>query len=206
MREIVHMISKNKLGTWDRSGWDRISPLDAADKADLLVTSFGRTWKQKHHYLLLHSCDNNSKHKYLQASTHYLKPPGNIFEGRRRRPSSPLLPSSPKRIFLQKVIVLSDQSGRRQQEGWRLEEVRHHKPGCSRLTIHDEKGESAEIVEVPWQRCFHIKYSNFALTNPPNSCKHKVSCSCRHRKSRQDISKWVCKIMHMMATLKIVVI
>ena len=184
MREIVHMISKNKLRTWDRLGWDRISPLDAADKADLLVTSFGRTWKQKHHYLLLHSCENNSKHKYLQASTHYLKPPGNIFEGRRRRPSSPLLPSSPKRIFLQKVIVLSDQSGRRQQEGWRLEEVRHHKPGCSRLTIHDEKGESAEIVEVPWRRGFHVKSIDLTLSNPINPRDDKACCPCWQRKTR----------------------
>ena len=196
VREIVQMISKSIFRTWERSGWERISPLDAADKAELLGSGFGRTWNKKHQYqpkVLLHSFVNNQKHNYLQISTHYLRPPGNVFERRRRRP---LIPSSPKRGFLQKVIVLSDQCGRRQQEVWRLEEVRHHKPGCSCLTIHDEEGESAEIVKVPWRRCFHIKISNLALANPPDSCKDKVSYSCRHRKSRQNISKFVFKIMH----------
>ena len=71
MREIVHMISKSKFRTWDRSGWGRISPLDAADKAELLVSGFGRTWNKKHHcqpQVLLHSFVNNPKHNiYKQA-------------------------------------------------------------------------------------------------------------------------------------------
>ena len=181
--------------TWDSSGREFTSPLNSSDTAGFLDSDCDRTWnmciKHKMYCLLEYSCRNI----VLRKNHSYLKP-GIIFMSTGGKPSSlrSLSPST-KWAFLQVVVILIHQSGRRQLVGWRagLKKIRYHQLRWRCLMICYQKGKSAEVKEVPRRRCFHIKNVHLACLNPLDSGKDEASCSRWQGYSRQNISQLVVK-------------
>ena len=116
----------------------------------------------------------------------------------RRSSPSPSPSSTAKRLSFHKVVILIHQSGRWQQAGWRagLKKIRQHQLGGRCLTIWHQKGKSAEVEEVPWRRCFHIKNFFLATLNPLNSGEDEASCSSwqrSHSRTGVDfLQQWEC--------------
>ena len=113
---------------------------------------------------------------------------------RRGTPSLLLLPPS-KRSFLQVVVVIVHQSCRRQQDRWRPEDICHHRPCSTRLMIGNKVGESAEVVEVPWRRGFHVKSIDLTLSNPLNPSEDEACCPSWQRKTRKNIGENVGEVL-----------